>query len=56
MANFIVDGIYFEPVFWSEEVNAEDELEAADIALELVTQMAPPQSVDFEIFNARMNI
>lgn len=56
MAKFIVEGIYTVPEFWTEEVDAEDEIEAEEIALEHIRATAPAEAVDFEVFNSRMDV
>ena len=56
MAKFVVEGVYTVPEWWTEEVDAEDELEAEEIALERVRPTAPAEAVDFEIYSVRMDV
>jgi hypothetical protein len=56
MAKFIVEGVYQVPEWWTEAVDAEDEIEAEEIALEQVRALAPAEAVDFEVYNSRMDV
>ncbi len=54
MPKYIVEGMYRLPEWWDIELEAEDETDAEDQALEWIHRSSPEEAVEFEIYDVRV--
>lgn len=51
---YSVEGTYQTPEWWSVEIEAEDDIEAEELALAEIRQTAPEEAIEFDITEVKV--